>query len=113
MSKLEKLINNFVRDMTAVGKVRVKSETRDRIWDILEEHRTLDAPMGVSQWRNHGEKYCYRKFFDEQTIKKWIKNHPDVWHTDETGTPHFWWVQNLLGDLGIDINKLAEDEKRK
>lgn len=28
----------------------------------------------------------------------WVKNHPDVWHTEDT-TEHFWWVQSLLADL--------------
>lgn len=40
--------------------------------------------------------------FDEdfkKKFKKWVDNHPDVWDSDPTGTPHFWWVQNALGDL--------------
>ena len=41
----------------------------------------------------------------ERNFKKWLKRHPDVWlgfgikHEKEITTPHFWYVQNCLGDL--------------
>lgn len=36
-------------------------------------------------------------------ILEWLKYHPDVWHKDENGVCHFWWVQNLLSTIGIDL----------
>lgn len=36
----------------------------------------------------------------------WVKRHPDVWQANESQgqgrlppPPHFWWVQNAVGDL--------------
>jgi len=49
---------------------------------------------------------------DKNRIKKWIKNHSDVFKRDEDGTTHWWYVQNLLGDLEFDhseINKIKDE----
>ena len=59
---LETKIGTFVRDVTKVGSIP-KSEARRRISELLEEYKNLDIPMGVSQWRNHGEKWHYDDFF--------------------------------------------------
>ena len=31
--------------------------------EIIEEFEKRDLPMGVSQWKEHGKKYGYWKFF--------------------------------------------------
>ncbi len=51
-------------------------------------------------------------------LTNWVKHHPDVWLKDENGTPHFWWVQNAVGDIlawpswySKFINKLEKEGK--
>ena len=61
-TELETKIDTLVRDVTKVGSIP-KSEARRRISELLEEYKNLDIPMGVSQWRNHGEKWHYDDFF--------------------------------------------------
>ena len=48
-----------------------KEDIRDFIRQILAQarHETYEASMGVSQWREHGKKYTYWEFW-EQDIKK-------------------------------------------
>jgi hypothetical protein len=46
-------------------------------WRTIIKSNWGDPPMGVSQWRNHGKKYGYDKFFERQfkeKIIKWAKN---------------------------------------
>jgi len=33
----------------------------------------IQAPMGASQWREHGKKYDYWKYFEDRINKKWEK----------------------------------------
>lgn len=35
----------------------------------------------------------------KRRLERWVNNHPDVWQENEFGVPHFWWVQNAIGDL--------------
>jgi hypothetical protein len=44
-----------------------------KIQEAYEKGRENKAPMGVSQWRNHGEKYKYWDFFKEETKQEIIK----------------------------------------
>lgn len=34
-------------------------------------------------------------------LQAWLRNHPEVWETNENGVPHWWWVQNALGSTGV------------
>lgn len=64
---MEEMMDNFVRDATSVVPM-AKSEARSRLSDILEEYKKVldNLPMGVSQWRNHGEKWGYDKYFKDK-----------------------------------------------
>ncbi len=43
----------------------------ERIEDLLKG-QSVDLPMGVSQWRNHGKKYGYDEFFKKKDEPKKI-----------------------------------------
>lgn len=67
---MEEKMDAFIRDVTSVVPMS-KSEARSRLSDILEEYKKVldNLPMGVSQWRNHGEKWGYGEYFKKQNEK--------------------------------------------
>lgn len=84
----EEKISAFVRDISKVHSM-TKSESRQKLNEILfhqkeiildeeKTKKTYDMPMGVSQWRNHGQKWHYWEFWQDE-LKKEIKK------TVETG----------------------------
>lgn len=36
-------------------------------------------------------------------ILDWISRHPDCWDKNDRGVANFWWTQNLLSELGMDL----------
>lgn len=47
---------------------------------------------------------------NKENLLEWLKNHPDVWHKNEHGVAHWWWVRNLLV-YGLNIFTLEEVEE--
>ena len=59
-------------------------------------NKLTKAPMGVSQWRLHGKKWGYWKFFRQETIEE-----------IEIA------VDGLIGYIGSDVERLAARNRWK
>ena len=69
------IIKRFDEDFTDISHIgcnditcsTIKLKIKDFILKALAEQKEL--PMGASQWKAHGKKYGYDKFFMEKIVK--------------------------------------------
>lgn len=70
-------------------KNKIKKQTK------LAQQKGKSRTKAVPKKKNKILLTSYLKY----ALERWVENHPDVWQENEYGVPHFWWVQNAIGDL--------------
>ncbi|MEX0598947.1 MAG: hypothetical protein WD512_20855, partial [Candidatus Paceibacterota bacterium] len=81
----------FLGDSKMVYVEQIRDEIKDFISDLLSKEREIyyqkgmegKAPMGVSQWKNHGDKYHYSEFWKNKLFGKLIIEIGEMNHTNE------------------------------